>query len=222
MSCGWLEEVKWNQVKCAHGPNSLMTPVLRLFCWCFCFIHVLVACLSKKHILAPIVKSLISLISSHFLSSIGNAELLSWMFSTSKTGSNWNLWNRRKRLHGWEKGLLLKSSRATRKGQNIHLLLYLFTSFLCCDLCLKTTHPPTPPYGESTMSVQRQRKVRERGECGTERKNQAGAPPALYVDCTVAVHNMALKVHIEAAVVVLLNNLSGKCHIYKVCYTKWY
>lgn len=89
-----------------------------------------------------------------------------------------------KRLHEWEKGLLLKSSRATRKGQNIHLLLYLFTSFLCCDLCLKTTLPP--PYGESTMSIQRQRKVRERGECGTERKNPAGALCALYVDCTGA------------------------------------
>lgn len=37
---------------------------------------------------------------------------------------------------------------------------------------------------------------------------------------TVLVHKMALKVHVEVGVVVILNNLFKKCHIYKVWYSK--
>lgn len=37
---------------------------------------------------------------------------------------------------------------------------------------------------------------------------------------TVLVHKMALKVHVEVAVVVILNNLFKKCHIDKVWYSK--
>lgn len=155
------------------------------------------------YIIAPIVKQVIKRVESFF----SQFDCESWAF----------LWNRVKGCMSGKRACCLSLPAPLGKVR----------TFTCCCTCSLPFYAVTFALKLPSLPLTGSRQWASRGRERSENEENVALRERIRLELcvhfmlTVLVHKMALKVHVEVGVVVILNNLFKKCHIYKVWYSKW-